>query len=341
MTKTAIPTIKLRRTLRDLGDEDASLSGILSPGYTQRELDRHIHELFQENYQDYLRPFPLTRQGIDHWKLLIRDALPASHANYEARLSIMDIGSGGGTSVFPLIELFPNAEIVASDLSVNLLRELRQWRDEHYRDHPQLWLIQLNAEDTVFEDGQLDMVTGAHVLHHLGDLKKSFTEIHRILKPGGVALFWEPFESGCQILCLIMQLLIATNEAAPGAQRIPAGVIAGFREFMVDIHRRKGRSKSQALLDTLDDKWVFTKAQLEAAVSGTGLELTAVRQVYSPDDLISSMLDHELQRRLHSLDLLPRWVRDLVREIEQQFSREFVSELLFSGVIILTRPRSL
>ena len=340
-TRLGLPvSMRLRRIVRNLGDENVSLSGILSPGYTQRELDRHIHELFQEKYQDYLRPFPLTRKGIDHWKMLIRDALPASHADYEARLTILDIGSGGGTSVFPLIELFPNAEIVASDLSVNLLRELRDWREEHYQDHHQLWLLQLNAEDTVFEDGQLDMVTGAHVLHHLGDLRKSFTEIHRILKPGGVALFWEPFESGCQVLSLIMQLLIAKNETVPDARRIPAEVIAGFRQFMSDIHRRKGTSKSQALLDTIDDKWVFTKAQLEALVSGTGLELTAVRQVYSPDGLISSMVDNELKRRLHSLDLLPPWARDLVGEVEQQFSQEFVSELLFSGVIILTKPQS-
>ena len=328
---------RLRRAVRNLGDEDPGLAGILSPGYSTAELDRHIHALFQDNYQDYLRPFPLTRGAIDHWKALIADAMPASHADYQRRLAILDIGSGGGTSVFPLVELFPNAEIIASDLSVNLLRELRQWHEQHYADR-QLWLLQLNAQDTVFEDGQLDLVTGAHVLHHLGDLKGTFAEIHRILKPGGVALFWEPFESGCQMLSLIMQLLIAKNETVPEASRLPGDVVAGFREFMFDIHRRKGSSKSQALLDTIDDKWIFTRTQLEALVEGTGLELTAIRQVASPDGLIVRSVDHELARRLQSPDELPRWARDLVHEIEGQLSREYVSELLFSGVIVLTRP---
>jgi ubiquinone/menaquinone biosynthesis C-methylase UbiE len=331
-------SIKLRRVVRDLGDDNPALAGISSPGYSSEELNRHIHALFQDNYQDYMRPFPLTRGGIDHWKGLIADAMPASHADYQRRLSILDIGSGEGTSVFPLIELFPNADIVASDLSLNLLRELGQWHRQHYADRP-LPLLQLNAQDTVFEDAQLDLVTGAHVLHHLGDLRGTFVEIHRILKPGGIALFWEPFESGCQIVSLIMQLLIAKNETTSEDDRLSHDVVAGFREYIFDLHRRKGSSKSQALLDTIDDKWIFTRTQLEALVDGTGLELTAVRQVASPDGLIVNSVDLELARRLQSLERLPQWARDLVHQIEAQFSREYISELLFSGVIVLTRPR--
>ena len=330
-------SIKLRRVVRDLGDDDPALAGIFSPGYSFEELNRHIHALFQDNYQDYMRPFPLTRGAIDHWKGLIADAMPASHADYQRRLCILDIGSGEGTSVFPLIELFPNADIVASDLSLNLLRELGQWQRQHYADRP-LPLLQLNAQDTVFEDAQLDLVTGAHVLHHLGDLRGTFVEIHRILKPGGIALFWEPFESGCQMVSLIMQLLIARNETTSEDNRLSRDVVAGFREYMSDLHRRKGSSKSQTLLDTTDDKWIFTRTQLEALAEGTGLELKAIRQVASPDGLIVKSVDHELARRSHSLDTLPGWARDLVEEIEEQFSPDYLSELLFSGVIVLTKP---
>jgi ubiquinone/menaquinone biosynthesis C-methylase UbiE len=331
-------SIKLRRLVRDLGDDDPALAGIFSPGYSSEELNRHIHALFQDNYKDYMRPFPLTRGAIDHWKGLIGDAMPASHADSQRRLAILDIGSGEGTSVFPLVELFPNADIMASDLSLNLLRELRQWHRQHYASRP-LLLLQLNAQNTVFEDAQLDLVTGAHVLHHLGDLRGTFAEIHRILKPGGIALFWEPFESGCQMISLIMQLLIARNETASGDSQLSQDVVAGFREYMSDLHRRNGSAKSEALLDTIDDKWIFTRTQLEALVDGTGLELTAVRQVASPDGLIVQSVEHELARRLQSLDRLPQWARNLVHEIEAQLSREYIAELLFSGVIVLTRPR--
>jgi ubiquinone/menaquinone biosynthesis C-methylase UbiE len=336
-TTTLASSVRLRRAVEDLGHLDHNLSAILSPGYQQAEIDRHVHALFQENYQDYLRPFPLTRGSIDHWIDLLREFVPASHQRPDAPLTILDLGSGGGTSVFPLIEVYPNAEIFASDLSLNLLRELSHWHREHYPRHDRLWLLQLNAEDTVFESGQLDLVLGAHVLHHLHDLHKVFGEVGRILKRDGVAVFFEPFESGCQLLSLIMQLLIARNESAPPDRRISEEIVVGFRVFMDDIWRRKGVAKSQALLDQIDDKWVFTETQLRDAVAGTGLELVAIKQVYQPEGLVSQMLDHELKRRLHGLASLPQWAQDLVLDVERQFSHELIAETLFSGAIQLRK----
>jgi ubiquinone/menaquinone biosynthesis C-methylase UbiE len=334
---TLAGSVQLRRAVQDLGQFDRSLSSILSPIYEQSEIDRHVHALFQENYQEFLQPFPLTRGSIDHWIYLLRAFMPL-RGRHEASLAILDLGSGGGTSVFPLIELYPNSEIVASDLSVNLLRELRHWHREHYSTHDRLWLLQLNAEETVFEDEQLDIVTGAHVLHHLHDLRKVFTEVGRILKPGGVALFFEPFESGCQLISLIMQLLIARNDSAPADCRISEEIIQGFHVFMADIWRRKGVSKSQELLDRIDDKWVFTDMQLRDAVAKTGLELIGVKQVYEPERLVSRMVDHELRRRLHSLAALPQWAQDLVLDMDRQFSHELLSETFFSGAIQLIKP---
>lgn len=335
-----MPTVPmtLRRELRDLGADDPSLRGILSPGYSADALGRHIHELFQQRYEEYLRPFPLDRGAIDHWKDLIRSALPASAARYGDRLAILDIGSGGGTSVFPAIELFPEADVVASDLSLGLLRELRHWHEQHYPQHTRLSLLQLDAHDTVFADAQLDLVLGAHVLHHLTDLRRAFAELGRILRPGGTAVFWEPFESGSQVVSFVMQLLIARNDVVARPERIAPEILAGFREFMFDLHRRRGTVKSPELLAEIEDKWIFTVTQLRALVAGSGLELDGVRQVYVPQGLVSMMVDHELRRRLHSLEALPRWARELVREIEGQISLELASELLFSGAIVLTKP---
>jgi ubiquinone/menaquinone biosynthesis C-methylase UbiE len=330
--------LKLRRPLRSLESIDPSLYGIFSPGYPREDVDRHIHALFNENYEEYMRPFPLTRGVIDHWKTLIQGALPASHADCDAHRIILDIGSGEGTSVFPMIELLPNANIIASDLSTNLLRELRHWHEAHYPDHRRLWLLQLNAEDTVFEDNQIDLLTGAHVLHHLSNLNGTFREIHRILRPGGCAIFWDVFESGLQVLSLVMQILIAANEGSPDVSRIPSEILGGFRLFMADLHRRKGSYKSPALLANLDDKWVFTRTQLERALDGSGLELNAIQQVYSPDGLIARMMDHELRRQMQSLDRLPDWAKASVHEIDQQFSSELKEETLFSGAVILSKP---
>lgn len=49
----------------------------------------------------------------------------------------------------------------------------------------------MNAEEMTFEDEKFDFVFGCGIIHHL-DIEKSAREIHRVLKPGGRALFWEP-----------------------------------------------------------------------------------------------------------------------------------------------------
>ena len=107
MQRTIGDSISLRRNITDLGAVDSSLSGIFSPGYAPDEVDRHIHTLFQQDFEEYLRPFPLTRGSIDHWLDLLRSFMPESHRRFDAPLRILDIGSGGGTTVFPLLELYP------------------------------------------------------------------------------------------------------------------------------------------------------------------------------------------------------------------------------------------
>jgi SAM-dependent methyltransferase len=49
----------------------------------------------------------------------------------------------------------------------------------------------MNAEALAFPDGSFDLVFGRGIIHHL-DLEKSFSEVARVLRPHGAALFWEP-----------------------------------------------------------------------------------------------------------------------------------------------------
>jgi SAM-dependent methyltransferase len=49
----------------------------------------------------------------------------------------------------------------------------------------------MNAEAMTFDDEMFDMVFGRGIIHHL-DLDKCFAEVARVLKPKGVAIFYEP-----------------------------------------------------------------------------------------------------------------------------------------------------
>lgn len=51
---------------------------------------------------------------------------------------------------------------------------------------------------TNFANEQFDFIIANHVLEHVDDISKALTELHRILKPGGLAVFQTPYSS---ILC--------------------------------------------------------------------------------------------------------------------------------------------
>ncbi len=51
-----------------------------------------------------------------------------------------------------------------------------------------------NAMDLDFPDNSFDIVYVANLLHHLPDAKACIREMHRVLKPGGKACFWEPLK---------------------------------------------------------------------------------------------------------------------------------------------------
>src|SRR5690606_17291643 len=48
--------------------------------------------------------------------------------------------------------------------------------------------VQMQADALAFDDGALDLVTMVRVMHHIPEPSAEFTEIARVLEPGGTAL---------------------------------------------------------------------------------------------------------------------------------------------------------
>jgi SAM-dependent methyltransferase len=49
-----------------------------------------------------------------------------------------------------------------------------------------------NAMELTFPDNTFDIVYASNLLHHIPDPKVAIKEMHRVLKPGGKACFWDP-----------------------------------------------------------------------------------------------------------------------------------------------------
>lgn len=99
---------------------------------------------------------------------------------------ILEYGCGQGGRLF---RLAPSAaSLSAIDLSPVGVEQARLDAEERGLD---VDLRVMNAEALEFDDGSFDLIVGNGILHHL-DLGRAFSEIHRVLVPGGRGLFMEP-----------------------------------------------------------------------------------------------------------------------------------------------------
>jgi ubiquinone/menaquinone biosynthesis C-methylase UbiE len=114
-----------------------------------------------------------------------RAALFTSHAQLEPGRRALELGCG--TGVFLERVARSGAEIRGLDLSEDLLAKARA----RLAGRPNVALDQGNAEAMPYPDAHFDAVYGSSVLHHL-DLDQALRESHRVLKPGGRAVFAEP-----------------------------------------------------------------------------------------------------------------------------------------------------
>lgn len=101
---------------------------------------------------------------------------------------ILDIGCGCGEAALYFIR--SGAFVDAMDISSGALDILRQ-RAQRFAFTQRLRIIKSPAEHLPQQSEFYDNVYGYGILHHV-DIEKTIREVHRVLKPGGKAVFIEP-----------------------------------------------------------------------------------------------------------------------------------------------------
>ncbi|BBA36527.1 malonyl-[acyl-carrier protein] O-methyltransferase [Methylocaldum marinum] len=98
---------------------------------------------------------------------------------------VVDLGSGTGYLATRLIELYPNAELVALDIAEGMLRFARS----RYGASGAGRAVCGDAEAMPFRDRTMDLVFSNVAIQWCSALGPAFREIGRVLKPDGVVLF--------------------------------------------------------------------------------------------------------------------------------------------------------
>jgi SAM-dependent methyltransferase len=101
--------------------------------------------------------------------------------------SVLDFGCGHGMAAVVLAR--HGARVTAFDLSFGYLDEARK---RARANGVTVDFVQADGEKLPFADGSYHAVWGSAILHHL-DLLKAGPELARILRPGGRAVFCEPW----------------------------------------------------------------------------------------------------------------------------------------------------
>ncbi|GAA2532426.1 class I SAM-dependent methyltransferase [Pilimelia columellifera subsp. columellifera] len=106
------------------------------------------------------------------------------------RPRIVDLGAGTGAGALALARHLPHAEVVAVDVSADMLQQLR------HRAHAtgavdRIRTVQADLDQTWPRLGPADLVWASGSLHHLADPARSLTQAFAILRPGGAVLITE------------------------------------------------------------------------------------------------------------------------------------------------------
>jgi len=104
------------------------------------------------------------------------------------KATIVDIGCGTGELVVAISTRVRDARIVGLDSSPSMLL----WANRHSTPDGRLHFITGDAAVMPFADESVDMVVSTLSLHHWHEPASVFAEIARVLRPGGVALIYDP-----------------------------------------------------------------------------------------------------------------------------------------------------
>ena len=346
-----------RVPLADMGTvERPELAGIYIPEPEIGKAPVGLSDHFLDAAAVYHRRYTNTA----YFKLLISDAM--KHIGHCAgNPAILDIGSGSGNSVFPCLELFPHCRIVATDLSPDLLRILLDHVGRDAGSMRRVVPVCMDATRDYYAEGVFDLVLGAAILHHLLDPGAAIAAASRALKPGGHAVFFEPFENGNAILRLAYAEILARADqrarqapARPSSWRerlrgslpraasdvagLPDNVGAVLRAMIEDLTLRSGSDKSAPIFRKIDDKWLFTRSYIEERARSAGFDDVLIYPIHD----VVRPFSHQTEVNLSltpgaSTGSMPAWAWDVLDRYDRAFSPELKRDLCIEACIILRK----
>jgi len=161
-------------------------------GLAQDALQRYYEKAFEsagEGGSIYIEMSVLERAGHER-KARILEELPLPDLS-EATVVDYGVGSWGFGCIFPRLKNCRRAiGVDISEFAVECSRKIAE-ADDALRDK-QYEFITSTGYDIKIADGVVDLLFAGECIEHIEDTPAFLAEVHRVLKPGGIAIFTTP-----------------------------------------------------------------------------------------------------------------------------------------------------
>ncbi len=172
---------------------------------------------------------------------------------------VLDFGCGHGMAAVVLANR--GARVTAFDLSGGYLDEAHE---RARANGVAVDFVQADGANLPFADESFDCVWGNAVLHHL-DLKRAAQDLRRVLKPGGLAVFCEPWGGNALLNWARRHVAYPGKERTPDELPLTArsleilrgsfpGLDVGGHQLMSMVSRGLGPGKMTRILASWDQR---------------------------------------------------------------------------------------
>ena len=132
-----------------------------------------------------------------------------------ARGDVLEVGVGTGKN----LHYYPSElQVTAVDFSSGMLERAHEQKE--YLGLDRVTLMKMDVEDLKFPDASFDTVISTFVFCTVPDPLKGLTEVYRVLRPGGKAVFLEHMKSRNPLVNLFLGLMNLYSRPAKGTSML-------------------------------------------------------------------------------------------------------------------------
>ena len=282
---------------------------------------------FREGAGKYDERYFDTKGQKDQLNLAYRSI--GRHISQEPRVAL-DIGCGSGNASFAMLELFPSVEILATDLSPEMLTIFgNRAREIGYIDR--VSLVVADASTLKLAPDAFDLIVGSSMVHHLVDPDVFLVQTLTALRKDGVAIFGEPFQSGYFLLRGLLIAVVKMAEQLGGFKREHLDFMT-FYAGVIETMCQEG-SRDTEFFRSLEDKWMFLRRVFTDAAAKSGCRVTIV-PTSSPTSMFKTQISRIIFNATGDRIEYPQWAEEFLNDMDRLVTPGLRDEILLAGCII-------